>query len=398
MPGSLELESRAVSRVALLGRDYRRVNFELLCSEGDEVRAGDALMRDARRPQIRFNAPLAGRVAGIERGARRKLISVQINVDDSLGVIALDRPKGSERDSLREFMLECGAWSSLRNRPFGNIPDPDAQPAAIFVSTLDAQPLAPDPKPVIEAYRDEFAAAIDALANLVDAPLYLCHAPGEAPLETDHKIHCVAFNGGHSAGLPGVHINALCPIGFGRGEVWQLGYQDAIAFGHQLLHASPWLQRVVSLGGDGIKNPRNLLTAPGASLTDLLEGELVEAGTRLLAGSEIYGRSVAADSFLEASQRQVTAMLVNSDQDVSSSRFRSGTIIPGDQIEELAPPGIFPVPLMRALQLGDVERARDLGALELLEEDVAPLGQVCLSNNDYPVLLRAVLDRLEAAR
>ena len=58
----------------------------------------------------------------------------------------------------------------------------------------------------------------------------------------------------------------------------------------------------------------------------------------------------------------------------------------------------YAVPLLRALQLGDVERARDLGALELVEEDVAALSQACLSNSDYGRLLRIVLDQLEAGR
>jgi Na+-transporting NADH:ubiquinone oxidoreductase subunit A len=53
---------------------------------------------------------------------------------------------------------------------------------------------------------------------------------------------------------------------------------------------------------------------------------------------------------------------------------------------------------MRALQVGDAERARELGALELVEEDVATLSQACQSGCDYGLLLRNVLDQLEALR
>jgi Na+-transporting NADH:ubiquinone oxidoreductase subunit NqrA len=53
---------------------------------------------------------------------------------------------------------------------------------------------------------------------------------------------------------------------------------------------------------------------------------------------------------------------------------------------------------MRALQLGDAERARELGALELVEEDVMPLSRACVSHSDYAILLRDVLDQLEGAR
>jgi Na+-transporting NADH:ubiquinone oxidoreductase subunit A len=53
---------------------------------------------------------------------------------------------------------------------------------------------------------------------------------------------------------------------------------------------------------------------------------------------------------------------------------------------------------MRALQIGDAERARELGALELLEDDLAPLSRACVSRSDYGILLRRVLDQLEAGR
>jgi len=400
MSGSIDLESRVVSRVALLGRDYRAVNFELLCQPGDVVQAGAALMRDARRPAVRFTAPVSGKVAKIERGARRKLISVQIDIDESAGVIRYEPPTTQDSATLRSFLLESGAWSSLRTRPFGNIPHPDAAPAAIFLTALDAEPQAPEPQPVIEALMEEFSAAVNALAGISDAPLYVCHAPEHRLSFADSsQVCCVPFSGGHSVSLPGVHINALCPIGFGGGEVWHIGYQDAIALGHLLLHGSPWLERVVSIGGTAVKNPRSLRVYPGAAISELLAGELDDGPATILSGSELYGREHAAgEDFLAAGQRQITVQRVAADLTSSDSAAGSGVLIPGETVEALSPPGIYPVPLMRALQLGDAERARELGALELVEEDVALLSQACQSGCDYGLLLRNVLDQLEALR
>jgi len=398
MSGSIDLESRVVSRVALLGRDYRGVNFELLCEPGDMVEAGVALMRDARRPAVRFTAPVSGRVAKIERGARRKLISLQIEVDASAGVVRYEPPTNRDEASLRSFLLESGAWSSLRTRPFGNIPHPDAKPAAIFLTALDAEPLAPEPQPVIAAFMDEFRAAVDVLAGISDAPLYVCHAP-EHPLsfEDSSRVRCVPFSGGHCASLPGVHINALCPIGFGGGEVWHVGYQDAIALGHLLLHGSPWLERVISIGGSAVKNPRRLRVYPGAAISELLVDELDHGPVAILSGSAMYGRELTAgEDFLAAGQRQITVQRVAADPASSDISAGSGVLIPGETVEALSPPGIYPVPLMRALQVGDAERARELGALELVEEDVAPLSRACQSGSDYGLLLRNVLDQLEA--
>ena len=400
MSGSIDLESRVVSRVALSGRDYRGVNFELLSQPGDVVQAGAALMRDTRRPEIMFTAPVSGRVAKIERGARRKLISLQIDVDESDGAIRFEPPTTPDRAALRSFLLESGAWSSLRTRPFGNIPHPDATPAAIFLTALDAEVLAPDTQPVIAAFMDEFRAAVDVLAGISDAPLYVCHAP-EHPLsfEDSSRIRCVPFSGGHRASLPGVHINALCPIGFGSGEVWHIGYQDVIALGHLLLHGTPWLERVISIGGTAIKNPRSLRVYPGAAIDELLADELDDGPVTILAGSALYGRELGAgEDFLAAGQRQVTVQRVAAEPASSDIAAGSGVLIPGETVEALSPPGIYPIPLMRALQVGDAERARELGALELIEEDVAPLSQACQSGCDYGLLLRNVLDQLEALR
>ena len=109
----------------------------------------------------------------------------------------------------------------------------------------------------------------------------------------------------------------------------------------------------------------------------------------------MYGRELAAgEDFLAAGQRQITVLR----EAAGVAAAGSGVLIPNEALEALAPPGIYPVPLMRALRVGDVERARQLGALELVEEDMAPLSLACQSGSDYGSLLRAVLDQLEGQR
>ena len=399
MPGSLDLETRKITRLALLGSDYRGVNPELLCQAGDEVRAGSAVMRDARRPAIQMVAPRSGIVSKVERGPRRKLVALHIDVDDTLAASEFTQPASMEKEAQREFMLKTGIWSSLRTRPFGNIPDPAAEPAALFITALDAEPLTPQPALIIEAYAPEFSVAVNALASISSAPLYLCHAPDYKPrFDSESGAIGAVFEGGPCAGLPGVHIQALCPIGFAGGEVWHIGYQEVIALGHLLLHGEPWLQRVISLSGEAVANPRCLQVSVGAAIDDLLAGEDCDGPLQLRAGSAIHGRPMGpGQAWLTAGQRQLTVTRRAADG-ASGEDSGVSALIPGDWLEALAPPGIFPVPLLRALQLGDAERARELGALELVEEDLAALSSACVSNSDYGRLLRRVLDQLEAAR
>ena len=405
MPGSTNFEIRESSQLGMLGRDYRGLRFELLCEPGDRVRAGDAVMRDSRRPDILFTAPLAGRIARIVRGTRRKLVALQIEVDASGEAAELAAPAGQDQVAQRAFMLASGSWSSLRTRPFGNIPDPATEPAAVLITAIDSEPMAPPVAPVIEAFAAEFSAAVTMLGRISKAPLFICHAPEYRPaFDEVSGARCEAFAGGASAGLPGRHIQALCPIGFAGAEVWHIGYQETIALGHLLLHGRPWAQRIVALAGDAVQRPRCLAVTPGATLAELLEGELKDGSLQTLAEGDLYRQPLATEpAFLGASQRvlkvirEVTEPVDDDIAALDMGALNIGSLIPGDWLEANGPPGIYAVPLMRALQLGDAERARELGALELVEEDVAALSRVCVSNSNYGLLLRQVLDQLESS-
>ena len=389
-------EVRSVAHVALLGRDYRGINFELLCKQGDRVKAGAPLMRDARRPAIVFTAPVAGSVAKIERGTRRKLVSLQIEADATLGSTCYARPATKDKASLRRFIQETGAWTALRTRPFGNIPNPDGEPVAFFVTAIDSEPLAPEPQPIIDTYAEEFRAGVNALAGISDAPLYVCHATGcSLPVDESEQVRCVPFAASLSSGLPGVHINTLCPIGLAGGEVWHIGYQDVISLGHLMLSGTAWMERVITIGGAAVQRPRSLRVPPGASISELLEGELHDGPVWIFSGSVLRGQAASVgEAYLSACHRQITVLSrANIDPQATT-----GVLIPTDELEALAPPGIYPVPMMRALQVGDVDRARALGALELVEEDLAMLSYACLSRSDYGLLLRGVLDQLEESR
>ena len=398
MSGSNNFEIRESSQLGMLGRDYRGVHFELLCEPGDRVRAGVAVMRDARRPDILFTAPSAGRVARVVRGARRKLVALQIEVDASDEVVEFAAPAGQDQAAQRAFMLASGSWSSMRTRPFGNIPDPAIQPAAVLITAIESEPMAPPVAPVIEAFAAEFSAAVTMLGRISSAPLFICHAPEYRPaFDEASGARCKVFTGGTAAGLPGWHIQALCPIGLAGAEVWHIGYQETIALGHLLLHGRPWAQRIVALAGNAVRRPRCLAVTPGAALDELLDGELQGGSLQILAGG-VYDHQLATEpAFLGASQRLLQVIKTVAEPAVDDiGALDMGTLIPGDWLEANAPPGIYAVPLMRALQLGDAERARELGALELVEEDVAALSRVCVSNSNYGLLLRQVLDQLES--
>ena len=388
-------EFKPVSRVALSGPDFRGITPEAVCQVGDKIAAGTAVMRDTRRPEIALTTPVAGEVVKIEYGARRKLASLKIELDENSDAIRIPAPDWGDSAAMRKFMLDSGAWCGLRTRPFGNVPNPEGEPVAILVTAIDNDPQSPPAGTIIDLFDAEFRSAVNALATISTAPVYVCHATEHTPpVDVSAQLQCKPFPGDYRMGLPGAHANALCPIGFAGKQVWQIAYPEVISLGHLLLRGIPWAQRIITLSGNAVKRPRLLRVPTGASIKELLVDEPHdESPVTVLSGSAKYGREISSTSaFLGASQRQVTVLSGKAEK---PSHSHCSVVIPTETLEACAPPGIYAVALMRALQICDVDRARDLGALELLEEDLAALGRACHSQDDFGFLLRQVLDQLE---
>jgi Na+-transporting NADH:ubiquinone oxidoreductase subunit A len=70
-------------------------------------------------------------------------------------------------------------------------------------------------------------------------------------------------------------------------------------------------------------------------------------------------------------------------------------MVPIGAYERVMPLDVMPTFLLRALITGDIERAEELGALELDEEDLALCTFVCPGKFEYGPLLRRALERLE---
>ncbi len=404
-PGASIVDTKPVFSSAILGCDYPGVKFQQLVDEGSSVTAGQAVLCDRRRPEIKFTSPVSGRVSAIHRGARRSLVSFQIKQTDGSTGINFNIPASLDKDSIRDLMLESGLWPALRTRPFGYIPDPTSSPEAFFVTAIDTQPLAVNPVTVLFKYNKEFSTGLRLLGDLVDAPVFLCKSVNQnSEFEVPGCIKEVEFDGPHPSGLVGTHIKTLCPIRFDGKQVWHIGYQDVISLGHLVRHGKPWFQRVVSLAGSAVKNPQ-LTTVPlGAGITEILESELIDPGASAMSGSILCGRDASAHhAYLGRYHTQITALMNSPDRNAESWLSKlfepednvSSPLIPVSGLDKVAPPGVLAIPLLRALLVGDVERARDLGALELVEEDLALLSYCCPSRTDYGRLLRDILKQID---
>lgn len=408
-----------IRRVALLGPDYPGLRPSMTVAEGDRVRLGQPLFCDRRDERIRYTTPGAGRVTAVHRGDKRVLLAVEIELEgeeeERFATFAEEELDRLGRAQVIDNLLASGLWTALRTRPFGKAPLPDQVPDALFVTAIDTQPLAADPRLIIAERQDDFRNGLRVLRHLTDGPLYLCLGPGPEP-GAPRGIEKVQFSGPHPAGLAGTHIHRLVPIAPGR-AVWHLGYQDLLAIGRLFTSGRFDPTRVIALAGPGIARPRLVRTRLGAACADLLSGENVAADQRIVAGSVLHGRPAQGPlAFLGRFHLQVCALprsggsrprlsLLNPlrawlprGKTYSLDGQRHGTaqaIFPTGRYERVMPFDLMLPYLLRALACGDVEEARALGCLELEEEDLALCSFVCPGKNDFGPMLRAVLDEIE---
>lgn len=381
-----------------------------LCVEqGAPIRAGAVLFRDSQHPEIRFTAPVSGRVTAIHRGARRRLLSVELTREGDeaapkFEAYARESLSSLAADAVRDRLLEAGLWTALRSRPFGCIPGPHEVPGAILVTAIDTNPLACDPAAVIAPRMADFVDGVRVLGVLAPR-LFVCKSPSlELAADEITTAKVVEFSGPHPAGLPGTHVAHLARA-TGNRPVWHLGYQDVIAIGALFARGQLSSERVVALGGSGALRPRLLRTEVGASLDELLAGE-VAGGARVILGSLLGGREAdPATAYIGRYDTQLTLMDPPVVQDASRrgalSRWlgkllgSSTAMLPLEKFERIWPLPQPVLPLLRALLVGDADRAVELGCLDLAEEDLALCSFACPGKLDYGAALRDTLRQLQ---
>ena len=404
-------------------------------AEGDQVQKGQLLFSDKKNEGVLYTAPGAGKVVGVNRGAKRKFLSVEIELagDDAQSFASYpdDNLAQLSADKVRENLVNSGLWPTLQTRPYSKVPPLDAAPHALFVTAIDTNPLAPDPAMVLQNHSADFAAGLQALSTLTQGATYLCKAAGASiPGEDLACVEVAEFDGPHPAGLVGTHIHLLSPVSMHR-SVWHIGYQDVVAVGHLMLTGQLMTDRVVSIAGPAATNPRLVRTRLGASLTELAAGEFTvpdEKEVRIVSGSLLAGRTATTPcDYLGRRHVQVSLLAEGNHRDLvgwmlpgfdkysikrtyasawlsSAARkwnFTTSTegshraIVPLGMYEKVMPLDIIPTPLLKALCVQDTETIQLLGGLELDEEDLGLCTFVCPGKNDYGPMLRESLTTIE---
>ena len=433
MPEQLLGAVQPTRSVALLGCDYIGMKPTMLVSQGDRVKLGQPLFCDKKNPAVTYTSPGCGVVSAINRGLQRRLLSVVIELDGDEQV-QLNGYKAGELSSLSrqtivDDLLQSGLWTALRTRPYSKVPNPKTNPHTLFINAMDTNPLAASPSIVMQSQLEDFVTGVNLLSGLPLGKTYVC-----VDRKVDRQLQQQAFaeevvvqefRGPHPSGLTGTHIHYLEPAGVGK-QVWSINYQDVIAIGKLFSTGQLSVERTISLAGPQVSEPRLIKTRVGANIEDICTGELEPHESRLISGSVLGGRTAAgAECYLGRYHLQISVLREGRERPLfgylspgakrhsvmgiyisgiykdrrhamsTSTQGSPRAMVPIGAYEKIMPLDILPTQLLRALIVGDIESAQNLGALELDEEDLALCSYVCPGKYEYGPILRENLTLIE---
>lgn len=422
-------QGNPIRRVAILGDDYTGMLPTMLVKPDDRVITGQQVFTDKKNPGVIFTSPGCGKVVAVNRGEKRKFESLVIELDGDEAVTftdPADRPEQLEPPAIRELLVHSGMWTAFRTRPFGKTPNIASDPSALFITAMDTKPLAARPPVIVREYEAEYRLGLKILRRLLAVPIHYCTGKENLePFEEVDGIEYWCFRGPHPAGLPSTHIHFIDPVNENK-TAWHIGYQDVIGIGHLFLTGRLMTERIVSLAGAGVIQPALVKTRTGASLLDLCRREISLDELRVISGSVLSGRESKGNStFLGRFHDQVSVIENSSGRSFmnwlmpgkdrfsivpsfASSFYKNKTfpmntavwggqraIFPLATYDMVMPLDIVAMSLLKSISVGDTDKSKALGCLELIEEDLSLCSFVCPGKNEFGPILREVLTAIE---
>ena len=405
---------------ALVPDDFYGMKPKVVVKEGDTVKVGDALFVDKNHPEVKFVSPVSGTVALVERGERRKVMSVRVDADGKQETRSFD-----EKDPLK-LLLECGLFGFFRMRPYDVVANPEDKPKAIFVSAFNSMPLATDFEFVLKGQEKEWQAGLSLLAKIAKVNLGICACQKAEALTAAKDCTINVFDGPAPAGNVGVQINHIDPINKGE-VVWTLGAEEVIFIGRLILTGKVDFTRTIAVAGSEVKTPKYAKVIVGAPLAAVLKGQLDEGKSlRIINGNPMVGVKTCKDGFLAAHATEVTVIPEGDDvhemlgwiaprfKEFSTSRsyfswlkpkkteytmdarIKGGErhIIMSGEYDRVFPMDIYAGYLVKAIISGDIDRQEALGIYEVAPEDFAIAEFVDSSKLELQRIVREGLDIL----
>lgn len=414
---------------ALCPDDFTGVTPKPVVKEQQKVKAGEALFIDKNNPEVKFVSPVSGEVVAVNRGARRKVMSIVVKPDAEQSYVEFGTKsvQSLSGDEVKKALMEAGLFGFLRQRPYDVIANPNDTPRGIFVSAFDSKPLAPDFEFVLQGNELDFQTGLSALARIAPTTLGISASQTNQTLTQAKNADVYAFKGAHPAGNVGVQINHISPVNKGE-VVWTLDPEVVIFIGRLFNKGIVDMTRIIAVAGEEIAKPSYAKVLVGASLSSILDGRLNRnEHIRIINGNVLTGVKASKDDFLGAFANMVTVIPEGDDVNefmgwiaprfshfsVSRSFFSwlcckkqfsidarvKGSerhMIMSNEYDKVFPMDIFPEYLIKAIITGNIDKMEAYGIYEVAPEDFALCEFVDSSKLELQRIVREGLNNLRA--
>jgi Na+-transporting NADH:ubiquinone oxidoreductase subunit A len=407
--------------------EFYGINPRLSVKKGDHVNAGDPLFYHKYIDRIKFTSPVSGTVEDIVRGEKRKILKIMIRPDatDTFKTFKVDKPENLDRNQLLDLLLESGLFATVKQRPYDVIANPDDSPKAIFISAYDSAPLGVDYNFALKDKMDAFKNGLKAVRKLTDGKVYLVlngNTASDFDKINEEGVEIVKAFGPHPVGNVSISIEQFEPLAKGD-RIWVVNPADVALIGQFLETGQYNPVRNIALAGSKVKEPMYYTIKAGAHLSDFLKDKLdTSEEVRIISGNVLTGADITKDQFLNFYDNEVTVIPLGKkprfmgwlpfigknrksfynfgfapkELDLDASLYgEERAFVMNEEFEAVMPLDIYPVHLLKAALLGDVEKMEQLGILEVAPEDFALLDYISSSKIDTQELIRKGLDIMQ---
>ena len=401
---------------------------------GDRVKAGSPLFHDKAFESLFFTSPVSGEVKEIVRGDRRKILSIDVLADSKIEYARFDIGDLT-LENVKDLLLRSGLWALMKQRPYDCIAMPNKQPRAIFISSFDSAPCAPNYEFVLKGQLPTLQAAVTALGKL--APVFIGIQGGARATEFRELKDCTLYEvfGPHPAGNVGVQLNNLAPLAKGE-TVFTLNIQDLALIGRLFQKGIVDMQKKVALTGPLAYGRQYYNVIQGMEYASILRSNVhTEVPCRYIAGNVLSGKQIQPNEYISIYDNQLTVLDEGSENHEFmgwllprfkafnagctdpakmldncftrwlfgpkkyqwDARLKGGrrAIIVSNEYDRVFPMDIYPEYLIKAMIAGNIDRMEALGAYEVAPEDFALCEYVCTSKMPLQAIVREALDNLK---
>ena len=412
---------------ALVPDSYNGIVPKVVAKVGDKVKAGSVLFVDKNRPQIKFVSPVSGEVAAVNRGEKRKVLSVVVKPDTQVVYEEFEKKNvaSMKADEVKASLLAAGMWPFIKQRPYDIVADPAESPRDIFVSAFYSAPLAPNFDFILKGQEADFQAGLSALAKMTAGKVYVGVRKGSAAAKVS-GVEVVEVEGPHPAANVGVQINNIKPVNKGE-VVWTVNPDDVIIMGRLFNKGVADFSRLVVLTGSETTERGYIKTIAGCTIESLVAGKIMDNGhIRVISGNVLTGSKVGKEDYLRAYDNQVTVIPEGDDNDeffgwavpgfnkystshsyltwligrnkeyVLDARIKGGrrAMIMSNEYDKVFPMDILPEYLIKAILAFDIDKMENLGIYEVAPEDFALCEFVDTSKMELQKIVRDGLNLL----